>query len=236
MSRLLLATVLFCAIPAQADDLARLLLDYEQSKVFCAQHSPSILTIGVRSKAVPGLDPRTLPTHFGTAVAVRDETGTIRILAATLFARGGEEMFIGLPSDKSIVVPAMKTLGDGALVELLVDPKALPDSLVALPLYAADPVRATMPVFTIINAGTQFPILIRGMIVDVLRGVLQGILVTNIPLPYATPLLSASGHLVAINYRQAPKRDEFSMAISAETLREWLRSESSTTHPDPPAR
>jgi len=236
MSRLLLATVLFCAIPAQADELAGLLLDHEQSKVFCAQYGPSILTLGVRNKAVRGLDPHTLPTHYKTAVAVRDETGKIRILAAALFARAGEVVFIGVPSDKTIVVPAMKTLGDGALVELLVDPKTLPDSLVALPLYAAGALRSTMPVFTIVNAGAQFPILIRGMILDILGGVLEGILVTDIPLPHAAPLLSASGHLVAINYRQAPKREKFSMAISAETLREWLRPESSTTDPDPSAR
>jgi len=231
-----LIAVPLLSFPAFGDDFTDLLLEHDRTRTFCAEYGRAMLTVGVHNLPAPGQEAGMMPIHYGTAVAVKDRDGKTHLLTASLLAYGGKELFLSLPSGKRQVVRQMRTLGDGALVELIVDSKVLPTNLQPLTLYDGKSIQSTMLIFAIANPGAQFPMLVRGAVLELLSGPLTGLLVNDIPAPHGTALMTATGHLVGINYRRFPKRDKHSIAISAETIGEWLHSKGPTLHSSASAR
>ena len=221
---------------ALADDFKALLLEHDRTRSFCSEYSHALLPIGVHGQPAPGQEVSMMPVHYGTAVAVQDNNRKTRLMTSAILANGGSIAFLVLPTGQRVAIEKKQTLGDGALVELHVDEGILPPTLQPLKLYGGTPIRNTMPIFTIANPTAQFPVLIRGAVLELLTGPLSGLLVNDIPAPHGTALLTATGHLVGINYRRFPKRDKHSIAVSAETIREWLHPKSPTVHSSASAR
>jgi hypothetical protein len=214
---------------ASADRLDALLLDYHAAGAFVAELSSSVVRIAVEPRKDPLVTIVGDPARLGTAVAIAGPAGPVLVASGAL-AQDAQSIDVRTPSGRWIRCSGGVLLGDGALRRLDCTDPWLWVELKPLPL-SQKTAGLSVPVFTVAGQGTAHPSLHRGLIAEVLPRPLHGVVIVDLAAPWGAPMLSADGHVLAVSFRPHPKDRRLSMAVTAETLSAWLRSEGPPQHP-----
>jgi len=231
MRAALVIFALLIAVPAHADHLLRLLIDHEAGQAFGKQLQQSIVIVSVRPQVAQWIDEQFLVERLGAAVAVRDKNGIVRLLTSGPLLEGHSAVHVRSVSGRTSRVARVKTLGDGALAELLDVEPALLSELTPLALAPNDRAVRELPVFSVGNPGGDHPVLVRGIIVKQLEAPLKGLLLSDISAPLGWPLISADKRLIAVNFRPHPKKAGIAIGVSSEMIRAWLHPKDSAKGP-----
>ncbi len=200
------------ALPAGADRLGDILLDYDKARAFAHELAGSVVLVRFDPPTQPDVEPLGIDARLGFAAVIDGPKGQALIASGAL-AEGAVGVDVRAPSGRWSRCRGFVKLGDGAAVRLDCGDPFLWLELTPLPVSTAE-AKKTTPLFTIGGVGTANPSLHRGVVMEELEAPLAG-----------------AGTLMGINYCPHPKDRRKSMAVSAETLRAWLRTEGSPTRP-----
>ncbi|MFT5433864.1 MAG: hypothetical protein ACI9OJ_004572 [Myxococcota bacterium] len=209
-----------------------MLFNMEASKAFAVKLTDSVLLLDVVLKVPDWADKRLAPRGTAMAVAVLDGIGKTRVLTAGPIATEAETMRLRLPDGTWLPISETLPFGDGALVELVVAAEFL-TQLTALPADKRATTRADSIIFTPLGISTPTLHLARGSVAGELSGPAANLLMCDIPLPNGTPLITAEGNLLGVNFRPHPRDVKRALAVTPESLRDWLRPEGPPYDPPP---
>jgi hypothetical protein len=218
------------ATAAHADRLTDILLDHQKSEAFCRTLKKSMVIIAVSPFSEDWVGPQITVERLGTAVAVADKSGKIRLLTSGPLVQGHGKIRVRLPSGRVVIANRVIVLGDGALAEITVTGQ---DELV--PMALADPkiVDRGLPVFSVGNLGSDMPVLVKAVVVERLREPVKGLIINDLKAVLGWPLVTADGTLAGINFRPHPTESGLAVGVGSEMIGAWLHPKGPKADPQP---
>ena len=210
---------------AAAEKLDLLLFDHDVAMRFARSMGRSILMIEVTPMAEPWTDQASVRPVDAMAAAVRDHRNALRLVTAGPVCQAAQRVRVRTPSGR-LVASSHHVLGDGAACELVLSDFFAQAELVGLPMDTdMKETRVSRPVFSVGSPASPLPVLAKATVVEVLRDELAGFFVTDFRFPHGTPLVTPERKLLGLCYRVHPKHTRLTVAVSAEKLDAWLRTE-----------
>ena len=221
--------ILTAAFPAQADRLVPLLISVEESQKYVDDLKVSVLPVELRPRVEPFMDASMVPAVLALAIAVEVNGRPPMLLTSGPIAAAAASIRVRAPSGEWTLATGVRLYGEGEVAALEGLNAAFWQQVTPVPMEGEIKVQRTTPVFTIHGAGTPFPVLVHGVVVETFPELLEGVFVTDVAFPHGAPLLTANRTLLGLTFRPHPSDEERSVAVSAEKLRAWVHSEGAET-------